>query len=96
VQSQTILRRYGGLRFSINPELYSEFLIGRTDKLKSLRFEFRGQLPVYTLESGDRIFLGGIFNLGINHKEENESDTFRIYVSWNTDLKKLFSSNQSN
>lgn len=90
-ESRAIMRYYGGLRYSINPELYSDFLVGRTERLKSLRFEYRGQFPVYTLESGDRIFLGGIINLGLNHREKNESDAFRIYVSWNTDIKKLFS-----
>jgi hypothetical protein len=93
-ESRAIMRYYGGLRLSINPELYSDFLIGRTEKLKSLRFEYRGQFPVYTLDSGDRIFLGGIINLGLNHREENEGDAFRVYVSWNTDLKKLFSGNE--
>ncbi len=94
-QSQITKRYYGGLRVSINPELYEDFLIGRTEGLKSLRFEYRGQLPVYTLASGDRIFLGTIINLGLDKKEANESDVFRVYVSWNTDLKKLFSGNQS-
>jgi hypothetical protein len=91
-ESRVNKRYYGGLRFSINPELFGEFLIGRTESLKSLRFEYRGQLPVYTLASGDRIFLGFIANLGLNKKKEKESDAFRVYVSWNTDIKKLFSS----
>lgn len=90
-QPQTVKRYYGGIRFSINPELYSEVLVGRTETLHSLRLEYRGQLPVYTLASGDRIFLGAIINLGLDHQEKNEKDAFRIYVSWNTDLKKLFS-----
>ncbi|MEO6194532.1 MAG: hypothetical protein ABIS20_16090 [Thermoanaerobaculia bacterium] len=89
--SRAIMRYYSGLRLSINPELYSDFMVGRTERLKSLRFEYRGQFPVYTLESGDRIFLGGIINLGLNHREKNEGDVFRVYVSWNTDIKKLFS-----
>ncbi|MDP9121374.1 MAG: hypothetical protein M3O15_08415 [Acidobacteriota bacterium] len=100
-------RYYFGLRTSINPELYSDFLFGRTDKLKSLRFEYRGQLPVYTLDNGDRVFLGGIFNVGLDKKANAvldasgkvvrpvESDVFRVYLSWNTDLKKLLGGGKS-
>lgn len=101
-QPKIATRTYAGLRWAINPELYTDVLYGHTSGLASNRFEIRGQLPVYTLASGDKVYLGGIGNFGINKRRRTlsvdadgnsiapkESDAVRIYLTWNADLKKL-------
>jgi hypothetical protein len=95
-------RFYYGLRSAVNPEFYADFLYGHTSGLQSNRIEVRGQFPVSTLANGDRIFLGGIGNFAINKRSRAlvpgapsppESDTVRVYATWNTDLKHLFGQN---
>jgi len=95
-------RTYAGLRWAVNPELYTDVLWGKTSGLRSDRVEVRGQLPVFTLDNGDKVYLGGIGNFALNkrHRElavgsDNkviappESDAVRVYVTFNTDLKRI-------
>jgi len=99
-------RFYGGLRWAKSPEFYADFMYGRTTDLRSRRLEVRGQFPVYPLDSGDRIYLGGIGNFGIDEKKHQgvdangkgpieEKDVVVVYVSWATDIKRLFSGSKS-
>ena len=98
-QAKITDRFYYGLRSAVNPEFYADFLYGHTSSLHSNRVEVRGQFPVSTLANGDRIFLGGIGNFAVNKRSRvlapadtapPESDTVRVYATWNTDLKHLF------
>ena len=43
-------------------------MFGHTSGLKSQRLEVRGQFPVKTFGSGDRIYLGGIGNFALDKR----------------------------
>lgn len=85
-------RIYGGLRFQINPELFTDFLVGETQSLDTLRLEVRGQIPVHRFENGSRLFLGAVGNFGLNNAEERQrdKDLVKIYLSWNIDFKTIY------
>ncbi len=83
-------RLYGGLKLTINPELFADFLYGRTSGLQSERLEIRAQLPVYRFQNGSRFILGAIGNMGVKNKVEDEADDLRIFVTWNVNFESVF------
>lgn len=83
-------RFYGGLKLAINPELYADFLYGKTSRLHSTRVEIRGQLPIYRFQNGSRFVLGAIGNIGVKDKVDNEADDIRIYITWNVNFDKIY------
>jgi hypothetical protein len=95
-------RFYGGLRVAKNHEFYTDFLVGKTQGLNSLRTEIRGELPVHKINDDSDILLGAIGNFGLT-SDKNESrdsagillkraeeDVVRVYVIWNVDFKGIF------
>jgi hypothetical protein len=84
------LRGYAGVRSAISPEHYIDALVGRSPGLKSVRMEFRGQMPVAEMGRGSRFFVGALANMGIANKKPNEDDVLTVYMSWNIDFLDLF------
>ena len=90
------------MRFALNPEFYGDILYGETDSLRSRRVELRGQLPLFQLASGSRLYLGAIGNFGIDDERKEtlkadgtvllaeEPDSIRVYLSLETNLQNLF------
>jgi len=79
-------RYYYGLRLARNPEMYADFLYGKTESISSGRLEARGQFPIFK-----NIFLGAIGNFGIQNRDTStEADTVRIYLTWNVDAADFF------
>ena len=85
-------RFYAGIKFAINPELYTDILYGKTQHLQSKRLELRAQLPIYRADKGSRFFLGAIANIGVKDKVADEADSLRIYITWNIDFGTVYSS----
>ena len=85
-------RSYGGLRFAYSPESWVDFLYGKTEGLSGRRAEVRFQWPVENLAAGGRLFVGASFNLGVKNNEE-DADTFRLHLTWNTNITKLLQGN---
>jgi hypothetical protein len=101
--SEADRRIYGGVRFALNPELFGDILYGDTHSLRSRRIELRGQLPIFKLSKGSRLYLGAIGNFGIDGEREEvladdgtvlreaEPDSIRVYLSFETNVQDLFS-----
>jgi len=95
--TQLDARYYGGWRAAMSPEQYADFLVGRTEGLRSLRAEVRGQLPVKRFDNGSRLFLGAIGNFGLDHEKHGrpddegvivpEADVVRVYLVWHIDFE---------
>jgi hypothetical protein len=89
-------RFYEGIRIARSPEMYSDFLVGKSAGLRSRRAEVRGQMPLpHRFENGSRIVIGGIGNFGIDQRKHAgacvdstkgrtcpELDTIRFYLSY--------------
>jgi len=86
IQSQYYL----GVRSAMSPEHFIDVLFGRSPGQASSRMEIRGQMPVAIMGGGSRFFVGMLANMGVANKQENESDVFTVYVSWNIDFLDLF------
>jgi len=101
--SEADRRIYGGVRFALSPELFGDILYGDTHSLRSRRIELRGQLPIFKLSKGSRLYLGAIGNFGIDGEREEilaedgtvlraaEPDSIRVYLSFETNVQDLFS-----
>jgi len=73
---------YGGFRLSVNPELYTDFLFGKSDNLNGYRLLLKLHTPIYHLSGNSRLYLGAELNQAVDNKEE---DTYRIYASFDID-----------
>jgi hypothetical protein len=80
-------RWYGGLRLSANPEMYADFLFGKTESLDEYRVETAIQFPVMLIKENSRLYIGMNGNFATDRKNNNEGDAFRFYSYINTDLK---------
>ena len=70
-------RIYGGVRFARSPEMFSDFVVGKSGGW-SRRVELRGQMPLaHRFGNGARIVIGGVGNFGIN-KRKNGRDCVTI------------------
>jgi hypothetical protein len=83
-------RHYAGIMLAFNPELYTEVLYGKTTSISSERLEIRAQLPVYKFNNESRLLLGGIANLGVKHRQPDETDVIRIYLTWNVNFENVY------
>jgi hypothetical protein len=89
-------RQYGGLRIAANPEWFAEVLYGKTEGITEHRVEVRTQMPVSTVASGQRIYLGAIYNFGASGEarstksKELSPDVVRVFLTWNVEFKRLF------
>jgi hypothetical protein len=78
------IRYYGGLRLARNPQMYADFLYGKTESRGSKRVEVRGQFPLYK----EKIFLGAIGNFGVKDRDKDGAeDVVRVYLTWNIEPK---------
>ncbi len=92
VTSDINSRLYAGIKFAMNPELYTDVLYGKTQRLQSKRLELRAQMPIYRINNdGSRFFLGAIGNIGVKDKVPDEADDFRIYITWNVNFDAIYS-----
>jgi hypothetical protein len=84
-------RLYWGFRNAFNPETYIDLIVGRTQGLKSMRFELRAHLPVYKFENGSRIFFGSTFNTALpwEKDETDERDVYTFFLEWNADFGRI-------
>lgn len=84
------LSYYGGLRLAGNPETYGDILVGRSEGLKSSRFDMRFQIPLplpkESTGENTSFYLGGAINLGMGESRKTEADFFKAYVIWNVDV----------
>lgn len=62
-------RYYAGFRLARSPEMYSDWMFGRSGDLRSHRLEVRGQFPIFRFDNGSRLVAGAIGNFGINQRK---------------------------
>lgn len=91
-KQQVVTRRqYVGWRTALEPEVFTEFLVGKTETLISNRAEVRVQMAVPGLSPSTKLFLGAIINLGVHgHEEAEEGDVLRVYVKWNSPFSSFY------
>jgi hypothetical protein len=89
-KNQVDQRLYGGLRFGISPEMYTDVIYGKTGSRPSRRLEVRGQMPIYRKDNGSQVLLGAIANIGVTDRDTDKGDTVTIYAVWNIDVKDFF------
>ncbi len=77
-------KHYAGFRMAHGSEAYFDILAGKTEGVEGTRLELRGQTPLSPLSTG-KVYAGLIVNFGVKDSPEN-SDSLRLYVSWNYDL----------
>ena len=94
-------RYYAGIRLIKNPEFYTDFLVGHTGGLDSIRAEVRGQMPIHRFKEESELLFGAVANVGItpdknevrdslgNLTKRAEEDIVRIYFMWNVDFAEL-------
>lgn len=84
--------KYGlGLRFAHSPESFFDITLGETEDVDGNRLEISGQLPVAELFDGG-VFVGSLINLGVGSDRSDESDTLRLYVTWQVSFTDIFGS----
>lgn len=83
-------RLYAGIKIAFNPELYTDILYGKTSSLHSERLELRSQMPIYKINNSAKLFLGGIANIGVKNKMADETDNYRIYITWNVNFNTVY------
>ena len=92
--SETFVKRYyGGFRFAYSPEAWIDLTYGKTEGLDGRRAEVRFQIPVFNISPDSRLLVGAIANVGVRNTDDEDRDSFRLFVSWNTGFRNLFTSN---
>jgi hypothetical protein len=62
-------RYYLGFRWAQNPEMFFDVLYGRTESLRSDRFELHAQMPLFVFDNGTRFYFGAKYNIGISSEK---------------------------
>ena len=88
-----VKRYYGGVRVAYSPESWIDLTYGKTEGLDGRRAEIRFQVPVFNISPDSRLLVGAIANIGVRNTDDDDLDSFRLFVSWNTGFRNLFSSN---
>ena len=86
---QSSYQIYGGFRMSINPEVYTDLLFGKSEELESYRFFIRAHLPIFRLSDTSRLYLGAFLNFSM---DTEKVDFIRIFLSADFDPIKLLTS----
>jgi hypothetical protein len=69
--------QYGGLRFCLDNETYTDFTLGDDDALKGLRFQVSSQIPLFTTGGGGRYYCRFLWNTSHNKTD----DIIRVLLS---------------
>lgn len=78
-----------GVRVAHSPESFFDIMYGKTEGIPGNRWELRGQLPVAVVLTGN-LFVGGALNLSGDSEIQN-TDTLRMYVTWQVSFSDIFS-----
>ncbi len=78
-----------GLRLAHSPESYFDILYGKTSDIRGRRAEFRGQIPVTEVLSGN-IYVGGSINIGVKDAPP-DVDSQKLYITYQVKFDEILS-----